>query len=95
MAFGDKVSWDQPKTFSFKDVIGTVQSTSIEFVPVDDKPRRTPAVVEPVKCCDDSYNFSVEIGTGVPFCLKCRKPMTVEHFNSVLDAYAERMKASR
>ena len=88
MAFGDKL----PKFTSAKSLRNTGK---VEIIELADVVSKTKAVVEPVNCCDDSYNFSVEHGTGVPFCLKCHKPMNVEHFNAVLNAYAERMKEAR
>lgn len=91
MAFGDKLPELPMPVYTFKNVNVVVENIAIEFTPAP--PKRT--VPEAVACCNDSFNFYVEHGTGIPFCLKCRKTMTKEHFNKVLDAYAERMKASR
>ncbi len=96
MAFGDKLpetipapvlTWSKPAKVEITSGIDLAAEIPLPTV------KRTAA--EPVACCDDSYNFYVQPGTGVPFCLKCRKTMTIEHFNTKLNEYAERMKANR
>ena len=78
MAFGDPL----PK-YSFKDVNASVPSTTIEFVPLDVP---TKATIAPLPCCDEAQNICINFETSVWYCAKCRKTLTQEHVEAVLEA---------
>lgn len=85
MAFGDKPTW------SNNDAVTVVDLP----LPEEAKVKRLSPASQSVTCCDDSFNFSVELNTGIPFCLKCHKTITTEHFNGKLNEYAANAKGNR
>lgn len=70
------------------DALPYITGVPVDVVPMPELKQRK--VIVDVPCCENSINIDVKPGLGTIYCLKCKRVLTLEHFNRVMDDAARR-----